>query len=105
MSGGGDPSGRETGMDPRLFRVTPETYYVTGSMCEQLVGVHRGMNIRGAFVHFKWCKPLYSITKAWPGNWPDLERFRRILREKALPGDGIEHEMDDEVWKITQAVL
>lgn len=87
-----------TAPDTRLFRVTPATYYETGPLCEvpsfgpaayfePKPADHLDIVIaQGPFyLHFKWTKPLASITKAWPADWHRHRHFRALL-ERAEPG-------------------
>lgn len=73
--------------EPRLFRVTGSTFYVSGEMCEvfSLGSSPAGYVVdEPLFLHFKWAKSFASATKAWPENWSTTEHFRRIV-ERAAP--------------------
>lgn len=75
-------------IETRIFPVG-RCRYVTGTHCEVLDGQPSRTDqytIRGpAYLHFKWCKSMESITNAWPEGWESIDHFRRI-RERGKPG-------------------
>lgn len=75
-----------TADEPRFFRVTDETYYVTGEKTEWFTKQREGMGFKEpGYMHFKWAKSLESASKAWPVNWREVEHFTRIYANKARP--------------------
>lgn len=69
---------REVVFGSCYFRVTPETYYITGPKCEDLT-IRKAPVVGGlSFIHYKWLKSEASITKAWPKNWREIEHFRNL---------------------------
>lgn len=77
-----------TACEPRIWRVTPKTYWKTGKLCEEFTyGHHDGEALTDpAYLHFKWAKPLESATKAWPKNWRETDHFKRVF-QKSQRGD------------------
>ncbi|MCW5697368.1 MAG: glycosyltransferase family 2 protein [Bauldia sp.] len=75
-----------TAMDPRLFLVTPETFYTQGARCEQFSARRLPSEALDmpAYLHFKWSKSRASATKSWPGGWESLEHFQKIM-ERSVP--------------------
>lgn len=71
---------------PRLFRMRPGVYYLTGAQTQMLTypaGARR-VEIEGAaYLHFKWAKR--SCYQGWPDNWREIPHFQRIA-ERAIPG-------------------
>lgn len=78
-----------TACEPRLFPVEPGWHYAQGPICEVLrtpVGLARQPLAEPAFVHLKYCKPEYQITKAWPANWREVPHFQRLMA-RGEPGE------------------
>lgn len=76
-------------VETRIFPARPDVHFVSGPLCEHLVGLpprHEQATLQSpAYLHFKWCKPLESATKAWPEGWEFIEHFR-TLADRARPG-------------------
>jgi hypothetical protein len=74
----------EAASDYRLFRATPETYYQTGRYSEvlHLPRSFHVCNLPPQYLHFKWCKPIESITKAWPDGWESIPHFQDLMKRK-----------------------
>jgi len=81
--------------EPRFFRIMPNVYYFTDSMCEDIhhPKYRRGMGFSNSlikdghrtfkindpgYLHFKWVKTIESAIMAWPQNWKEIEHFKSI---------------------------
>ena len=75
-----------TACEPRIFKVTDETYYITGSHCEILnpkcLSRKHKIFPGHQFKHFKWAKSQASISKAWPENWEEIHHFQGLMKRK-----------------------
>lgn len=92
MAGDLEHTNGEYFIEVRFFK---EGYYIDGQYCEQFA---RRLPRAGeatkhdCFIHLKWLKPEYSITKAWPENWRQIDHFQRIW-ERRLPKKPYEGEL------------
>ncbi|MDT0582705.1 hypothetical protein [Brumicola blandensis] len=82
-----------TGSEIRHFNALKSTF-INGDMCEVLgvdspIGSIFGKILRKqqtrflnepTYLHFKWCKPLYLSTQAWPKDWKDNEHFQHLVK-------------------------
>ncbi|MBF7072246.1 hypothetical protein ISG33_02370 [Glaciecola sp. MH2013] len=82
-----------TGSEIRHFQAE-KSKFVNGKMCELLSVNNRFGTIWGkifrkqqtrslgepSYLHFKWCKPLYLSTQAWPIDWKENQHFRHLLQ-------------------------
>ena len=76
---------QRTPPETRLFRVTHNTYYETGPMCEVLTGISSCDTLsHPAFLHFKHAKAFASRIKAWPENWQEIDHFKAIRARDEL---------------------
>jgi glycosyltransferase involved in cell wall biosynthesis len=59
--------------------------YDHGEKCEVLSNKQPNnvLNINEPlFIHTKWAKEEYSITKAWPENWKQIQHFQNLWKRK-----------------------
>lgn len=77
-----------TACEPRVFRVGPDTWWISGALCEQFTYGHDdGPALdRPGYLHFKWAKALASATTAWPADWRSIDHFQ-LVAAKARPGE------------------
>lgn len=68
---------------PLYFKVTLDTYFKTGSMCEQFISRESELIPGNSFMHFKWMKSTTSITKAWPVDWQSMPHFTEMVNANA----------------------
>lgn len=77
--------------DPFIFKVTEETYFETGPLCEIFHSPKEFFSKfqikKPAFLHFKWAKSLESIAKAWPKDWERIPHFQRIIKRRIPTGE------------------
>lgn len=74
-----------TANEPRIFRVTPATFYYSGEKCEYFTFTHRdGFALGDGYLHFKWAKAIESARKDWPDGWERTAHFTRINKRRLL---------------------
>jgi len=64
--------------EARLYK---KGHYIAGPKSEKLIieePKYSYRNNKPLFIHTKWAKSEYSITKAWPENWRKIEHFQKI---------------------------
>lgn len=77
-----------TANEPRVWRITPETWFYSGYKCEYFTFEHRSGHVlpNPEYLHLKWCKRNGdSIRTDWPASWTKDKHFLRINR-RATPG-------------------
>lgn len=69
-----------TAREPRVWRVTPDTWWYSGEKCEYFTHGHNDGHaiVAPAYLHFKWAKSIESARKDWPRHWKKMEHFQRI---------------------------
>lgn len=74
----------KTASDPRVFKVSENTFYETGPYCEQFKHQYEtAMRIDPPlYLHFKWAKSVESITTAWPEDWKSITHFKNLIKNK-----------------------
>lgn len=69
-----------TANEPRVWRVTPDTWWTSGNHCEEFsYGHHEGRSTEPdvGYLHFKWSKDHGSAIKDWPRDWKRHADLRR----------------------------
>lgn len=78
--------------EPRLFRVTPKTFYFRGTVCEEFsYPVFKHFLVKSKiveigeplFMHTKWTKPVDKAAKGWSGNWREIHYCTEIVAGKS----------------------
>lgn len=75
--------GQKLALEFRTHKVSPETYYINGPICEILIEPPKykiAVNPKYAFLHFTYeCKINYG--QAWVKNWKNIPHFTEIISE------------------------
>ena len=74
--------------EPRIFKVTENTFYVQGPACELFSCKDENPKVikvkNPVYLHYKHAKNIMSQTKVWPEDWIKQKHFLKIYKRKDL---------------------
>jgi hypothetical protein len=74
-----------TNTEPRIFRVSRNTYYQQGELTEYFTHDYTSKicSIEDpVFLHFKNVKSITSASQIWPENWREIDVFQKLYRRR-----------------------